>query len=365
MEIETEVTLSQLNDLQQQKLWHQLTVALDRYISQNTDNLYDFCTSFIFPISSYLNQLTFVDLCLKISKTMTDPKLRCDFLQELHSRLSEKEENPFLVSMIALARAKLLLGEVAECQNMLERVQELMSKTSSDDRVQSIYFITLAEAKKAEGDLMGFYTNGLMHLSFTDLDALAPVEQEDLAFELGLAAILAKDVFSFGELIAHPIFERLTASPRAWIAELLTVLNAGDLSGYEVAVAAHQQAMQTQPALVQNASTLADKIRILAFTNLIFSMPADQRVVPFGLIAETSHVSEDAVEHLVMRALALGLIRGRIDQVARVVRVEWVQPRVLTLPQVEQLRAKMQQWRDKVSAGLLFLQSQTTDLLPQ
>ena len=42
----------------------------------------------------------------------------------------------------------------------------------------------------------------------------------------------------------------------------------------------------------------------------------------------------DDVEHLLMKALALKLIRGEIDQVDSIARISWVQPRVLSREQV-------------------------------
>ena len=50
--------------------------------------------------------------------------------------------------------------------------------------------------------------------------------------------------------------------------------------------------------------------------------------------AEETRLALDDVEHLLMKALALKLIRGEIDQVDSIARISWVQPRVLSREQV-------------------------------
>ena len=49
-----------------------------------------------------------------------------------------------------------------------------------------------------------------------------------------------------------------------------------------------------------------------------------------------------------MKALSLELIKGDIDQVDQKARIEWVQPRVLGLKEVEELRDRLEEWSAKV-----------------
>ncbi len=46
----------------------------------------------------------------------------------------------------------------------------------------------------------------------------------------------------------------------------------------------------------------------------------------FTEIAQQTKVQPNEIEHLIMKALSLGLVRGTIDQVAEVARITWVQP---------------------------------------
>lgn len=48
-----------------------------------------------------------------------------------------------------------------------------------------------------------------------------------------------------------------------------------------------------------------------------------------------------------MRAMSLGLIKGRMDQVVDKIDVTWVQPRVLDKEQLKLLKSQMESWTEK------------------
>jgi 26S proteasome regulatory subunit N9 len=50
-----------------------------------------------------------------------------------------------------------------------------------------------------------------------------------------------------------------------------------------------------------------------------------------------------------MKALSLGLIKGKIDQVEQVVEIEWVQPRVLDKQQIQAMSQRIKEWGKKVA----------------
>lgn len=67
---------------------------------------------------------------------------------------------------------------------------------------------------------------------------------------------------------------------------------------------------------------------------MTFKRPATDRQLSFEEIAKETRLPLNEVEHLVMKALAQGLVRGAIDQVSEKVHMTWVQPRVLNKQQV-------------------------------
>ena len=69
----------------------------------------------------------------------------------------------------------------------------------------------------------------------------------------------------------------------------------------------------------------------------------------FATVARETRVRPDEIELLVMKALSLGLLRGSIDQVAEVARISWVQPKVLDMPQIDNMRGRLQAWDSSVN----------------
>ena len=68
---------------------------------------------------------------------------------------------------------------------------------------------------------------------------------------------------------------------------------------------------------------LEQKVRIIAFLEMVFTLNKDERSIPFSKIAQTCMVDEQDVEFLVMKAMSLDLIRGTIDEVHQLVHVDW------------------------------------------
>ena len=67
----------------------------------------------------------------------------------------------------------------------------------------------------------------------------------------------------------------------------------------------------------------------MAFLELAFNLPKSNRVVSFSQLAHTCGVPLEHVEFMVMKAMALGLVKGSIDQLRAEVTVSWVAPKVL------------------------------------
>lgn len=63
-----------------------------------------------------------------------------------------------------------------------------------------------------------------------------------------------------------------------------------------------------------------------------------------------------------MKALSLSLIKGHLDQVAEVIEVEWVVPRVLGRQQIGTLAERVAAWRQKVQAAATSMQTEAPEL---
>jgi len=62
-------------------------------------------------------------------------------------------------------------------------------------------------------------------------------------------------------------------------------------------------------------SYLEQKVRILAFLELLFECGKDERCLTFAQIGQTCQVDAQDVEMLVMKAMSLELVKGAIDEV--------------------------------------------------
>merc|ERR1712242_309451 len=130
-----------------------------------------------------------------------------------------------------------------------------------------------------EGSHADYYRASLRYLGCTELTSLSKEEKKTQAFNLSLAALLGKDIFNFGELLAHSILDDLKGTKKEW---------------------------EKQIDLKNNEETLYVKICLLALMEMTFQRSATDRSLSFKDIAQQTGLEEDKVELLVMKALAKG-----------------------------------------------------------
>jgi len=270
-----------------------------------------------------------------------------------------QEKQPLLYLRMNMAQLHLKAGDIVKCRDMVnEGKEELERLTDVHPVVSAAVHWALAQYCKAKQDFAGFYRAAIQYLAFVSSEELPADFRLELAVDIGLSALLGDDVYSFGELLLHPLVSSLDNSPYAWLRELLDCFNRGDLHGYDELCVKHARMLNAQPQLVQNERRLREKITVMSLMEMVFHTPAHQRSMPLTDIAARTKLSVEGVEELLMRCLSLRLMEGRIDQVAGVVHVSWVQPRVLTLPQVAALRDRLVEWVDKVKAMSLSLEQE-------
>lgn len=83
----------------------------------------------------------------------------------------------------------------------------------------------------------------------------------------------------------------------------------------------------------------------------------------FAEISQETRLPLGEVELLVMKALAQGLVRGAIDQVAGTVNMTWVQPRVLDRTQITGMVQRLDGWCKDVSSMERLLESRASEIL--
>jgi len=123
--------------------------------------------------------------------------------------------------------------------------------------------------------------------------------------------------------------------------------------------------IQNKDQLSENLAFLHEKLRIMTLMELVFNRSVDSRQLTFEQISQACDLQQDQVEILLMKAFSIKVIRGVIDQVGGTVRFSWVQPRVLDVTQIVNLRDRLKHWSSKVHETANYLQENAPQLLEQ
>lgn len=364
--------IDELGSLYDRKLWHQLTLKLEEVFQnpgfRSGDTLIQLYKGFITDFAAKLNLLKLSQMAVAVAELHKDTPSTLVFLDEVLEKLKGlrhvKTEEPILFVRMHMAHQKLINGDVDECRTLMEEGKEnLESLVDVDPSVHAAVYFVCSWYYKHRKSFSEFYRSALMYLAYTSSETLPVDFKLSLAVDISFSALLADDVYNFGELLLHPIINVLDSSPYKWLHELLEVFNRGDMHTYEKMCIQYADVLNEQPALVENERKLKEKLTIMCLLELIFSLPAEERRIPLKVIGERTKLTLDGVEFLLMRALSLHLIEGTIDQVDEYVQVSWVQPRVLTLPEMQGLLDHLDVWISKVRAVNLSLEQETVGVV--
>lgn len=363
---------SNLADLYQRKLWHQLTLKLEEFVSlsvfQAGDALIQFYHNFITDFETKINLLKLAHFTVIVSRQYSEKEAAINYLEgvieKLRSAKEMRTQEPVVYIKMQIALLKLEQGDQKGCKNLLEEGDNTLdSMTDIDPSVHASYYWVSSQYHKVRQEFAEFYKSALLYLAYTSVESLSEAFKLDLAFDLSLSALLGENIYNFGELLAHPIIKSLIGTKVEWLYHIIEAFNAGDLVRYQSLCNVHQAALISQPALVQNEKKLLEKINILCLMEIIFSRPSEDRTIPLSMIAERTRLTVEDVEYLLMKSLSVHLIEGIIDQVEGSVYVSWVQPRVLGIPQIKSLRDRLDSWVGKVNSALLSVEAETPDLV--
>jgi len=363
-----------LRELTERRLWHNVTTNLYALVNSdklNDDSLKQLYQSYIKTIESKINQTVLAKMANRISRTYP-PTEGIEFLSQLVTRIGNDETNIeaslYLRSAIVLLSMSLGPDSLEESKKLLDGVEEsLKSLTLApgtlDSAIHSNYYLAQAQFFKMKAHMGEFYKNAMLYLSYTPVEKIPIQQQQSVAYDLGLAALTGEDIYNFGDLLSHPILQSLKGTDKEWLEHILRAFNAGDIVLYtDLANNKYTQILNQEPALQNKANLLKVKIAILSLMGLILDRGSSDRVFGFVEICQRTGLGVDDVELLVMRALSLKLIKGYINQVNQTVVISWVQPRVLGLEDIKRMRDRLEEWRKKVHATLVFVEQQTGEL---
>ncbi|VDP29928.1 unnamed protein product [Soboliphyme baturini] len=250
---------------------------------------------------------------------------------------------------------------INKVKTLLEEAQEKLDSLQGVSIVHSEFYKISSTYFREIEDYSSYYREALRYLGCVDTDSMSESEKPIQAFCLGLAALLGEDIYNFGELLAHPILDSLQNTTESWLVDFLFAFNRGDIQRFELL----RPSWSKQDDLRNNTVLLERKIRLLCLLELAFARPPTDRKISFEEIRRVCRVDMKEVEHLFMKALSKGLIKGYIDEVERSGYVSWVQPRVLDRQQIEKMSSKISQWCKDVENVGHFIENRAQEILIQ
>ncbi|KFY49868.1 hypothetical protein V496_09750 [Pseudogymnoascus sp. VKM F-4515 (FW-2607)] len=348
-------------DYWERKLWHQLTDALVEFFnsSESGPQRLAFYKTFILTFADKINQLRLVTLALNAATQCRDSQERLSFLNSVAAKVNDpKSQDAYVYAIVAVATVKLELQDLSGSRADLDNAEKILDHFDSVETiVHAAFYRVNADYYQAKLDFASYYRNALLYLACIDLADLTPTERRNRAYDLSIAALISTSIYNFGELLLHPILDSLVDAD-AWLVKLLFAFNRGDLAAYDV-LAGH---IAENKLLSSHKEGLRQKIYLSALTEAVFRRPPHDRAMSFNTIAEETKVRPDEIEHLIMKALSLGLLRGSIDQVDEVARINWVQPKVLDMKQIEGMRLRLQEWDTSVNELGNWIESKGQDV---
>ncbi|KAI8985495.1 hypothetical protein BDB01DRAFT_850064 [Pilobolus umbonatus] len=352
-------------DLYERKLWHQLTLKVLDYFKDpsSASTQIDIFKHFVSDWENKINTLSLVRIALQVAHQFKDDHASVQFLSDIITKVNQPDtQDVYVLAKMESASFQLRLNQVDEVKKSMDACEKILDGFDSvDTMIYASYYRVSAEYYKAKADYAQYYKSALLYLACIQVDELTQKERIERAYDLSISALLGDMIYNFGELLMHPILDSLKGNEHDWLRSLLFAFNSGDIGKYEALVPHFSK----QPLLQQNIGFLRRKICLMSLIEAVFRRSTDNRSIPFAEIAAETRLSSDEVEHLVMKALSLNLLRGSIDQVDQKVVITWVQPRVLDKQQIEGMKRKLEEWNTQVKKISTFVGEQGGEVFAQ
>ncbi|KAI8876297.1 PCI-domain-containing protein [Backusella circina FSU 941] len=352
-------------DLYERKLWHQLTLKIIEFFKEPESAPFQIRVfqNFVAEWESKINKLSLVTIALQAASQFNDLKDSVEFLNQIIAKVDEAgTKDVYVLAVMESANFKLKLGESDEVKKAIDESEKILDGFDSVETViYASFYRVSAEYYKAKANYAQYYKSALLYLACVNIEELTSADRIERAYDLSLAALLGDMIYNFGELLMHPILDSLSGTEHDWLRSLLFAFNAGDIGKFE----ALEPHFTKQSLLQQNRAALSRKICLMSLIEAVFRRSTDNRSIPFSEIAAETRLPIEEVEHLVMKALSLNLIRGSIDQVDQIVVVTWVQPRVLDKDQIDGMRRKLEEWDNQVKKISSYVGEQGGEVFAQ
>uniref|UniRef100_A0A5S6QMB7 26S proteasome non-ATPase regulatory subunit 13 n=1 Tax=Trichuris muris TaxID=70415 RepID=A0A5S6QMB7_TRIMR len=359
-----------MEDMYHRQLWHELTMVVKQAVEDvkfcQQEPLMAFYDNFLRHFESRLSHVFLAMIALTISRKNASVQECHQFLEHICALVSD---NPAahglcLIGMAGLkGRARNEDGKCTELvmmKQLLDQAAASISKLKSVTVAHTEYFKASASYYREIGDFTRYFKQALRYMSTISFDDIRVEDRPELAIRLAIAALLSDKIYVFGYLLQHPIMETLNETKHQWLNDMLNAFSNGDIQLFYSLKPQWSQ----QPDLHSRASFLEEKIRMLSLLSLAFVGPNNSRELTFESVASRVAVDINQAEFLIMKAMSRHLIRGRIDQTKKSVRITWVMPKILNRREIAEMAEAFKLWCDKAKMVLKNVESEGGDFVP-
>eukprot|EP00755_Sulcionema_specki_P003654 Sspe_Gene.28157::Locus_12582_Transcript_1_3_Confidence_0.400_Length_1348::g.28157::m.28157/K03039/PSMD13, RPN9; 26S proteasome regulatory subunit N9 len=369
--------IDKMQEFFEKKYWHEMTVHLMDLAGKDAWNngkiLPEVYNGFITHFQSKLNSFSLAQLIIRVSRKCNPAEslallAKCN---EAFTSTANQQAHHLIKSEMVVLKLQGGAGDLAGIKEEVAATKAFMAKHDS----ASLHMDLRAAIYRAQAELMAiekkyddFYKLCLLYLAHKQVEEMPEAEKQSVAFRLGVAALLGETIHNFGELLNNPVMGSLDTMGAGWLAQLLRAFNAGNLELY-AQVSEKSKSEMVQHLGSDKAEFLKTKMQLMALLQFIFVSPVNARTLTFESIQQKCRTSLDEVEPLLLRALALGLIKGQIDEIDQTIEVTWVASRVLERDEMKGITQQLKQWIKQVDEtvhhvdGILLAQAQEDAIL--
>lgn len=288
----------------------------------------------------------------------TSPNLRLRCMALLYNSVSEQDSEKrfsLLASLISLASS---LNMVSNIENtVLPKIDTFLKlwSVSIDDkrRIYNICYNALKSAGMIEKSF-AFNVKLLTLYNGAAEEVLNSVQDETV--DVIVQAIRLPKLYRFDtmlELDAVNRFENLKGSNLCLLFELICIFVREDLAVFRQFREKHEDLLKQYGI---DAEVAEEKMRLLTFASLGIDSPD----LTYEMIASALQISEDEVEHWVIRAISSGLVDAKINQLKSSVAVYRSTQRWFTREEWQPLSERINIWKENIG-DLLTVLRETKD----
>ncbi|CAI8502131.1 unnamed protein product [Hanseniaspora opuntiae] len=388
---ETESLYRDLTVLNDQKLWFQLTQKLevlffdDDFKTEITNKQKQLIfENFVEPIIKSLDDTKVTEFFIYVLSNDTEKSLeeKVKLLNGLKTKLLELDDkkvnqndgyikriNSKIIIDCEMIQYKLELNRLNESVDILKDALDTLENPLFENfvsiRAKLAYYKSILKLNKFNKEYNEYYYNSLLFIScYQKLledkyfnNALYLKETTlwvNFKPELYYAILLADKIYHFNEILDNQwVNTESFANDSAQSDKLEALLE--DVVGKHILEVNSTEyiksinellSLTNETAKEQLLKFLIQKKALVNLLGLIFNENASKKSLTFSEISKKIQVEENEIELLLMKAMSLNLLQGKINQVDQLINITWIQPRVMTGKEIMVLRDNLVQWKD-------------------